>query len=314
MRKATAFAPATIANVAVGFDVLGFSFDEVGDHVSVTLAEEGSIPDGVCISGIEGPDDLPLDPMRNTAAVALRAMRRDLGISACFSVELRKGIPIGSGMGGSAASAVGAVVAANALLDRSLPHEELLAWAIEGEIAASGDAHADNVAPCLHGGLTAVFPGDPPEILTLPVPEGLSCVLVRPQMRMDTREGRAALADTILLADHAEQSARLAGFIAGCFRGDARLMGRAMVDILVEPQRSGQIPGFDSARTAALDAGAIACSMAGSGPSIFAWCVEPDIADAVQSAIRASFEENSTVTDSWISAVPGSAARVLEQA
>ena len=176
-RRATAFAPATVANVAVGFDILGFALDGVGDEV--TVRSDGSTR-GVRIEGITGVvPDLPLDPEKNTASVALLALLDDRRLECGFVISIRKGIPLGSGMGGSAASAVAAVVAADGLLGCVLTDQEKLRYSLEGEKAASGAAHPDNAAACLHGGLVAVVSAEPPEVASIPFPAGIVSVLVQ---------------------------------------------------------------------------------------------------------------------------------------
>ena len=307
---AVAFAPGTVANVAVGFDVLGFALEGVGDRVRVTVDE--SAPEPVVVDGIEGGiAGVPDDPARNTAAVALRAMIDELGLDRRFRIGLWKGIPLGSGMGGSAASAVGAVVAANALLDRPLGRRELLPFALAGEAAASGAPHADNAAPCLFGGLTALVAAEPPSIVEIPVPDGLMCVLVRPELRVDTREARASLARQVPLERFVEQTMYLTGFLAGCFRGDVELIGRSMHDLVAGPQRAARIVGFDAARAAALAAGALAFAVAGSGPSVFAWVRIGDAVSRVERAVLAAFEREGVPAQAWVSRLAGAGARVV---
>ncbi len=217
-QEATAFAPATIANVAVGFDVLGFAFDDVGDRVTVRRSDNP----GVRIASVSG-ESLPADPQENTAGVALLSMIEDIDLQEGFDVELQKGIPLSSGLGGSAASAVGAVVAANHLLERPRSREDLLPYALAGEAVASGAAHGDNVVPCLFGGLVAVIPGASGMTpVHLPVPN-LHCVLVRPNIQLATKAQRQVLPATISLTEHARQSSYLAGFVSALHTGDVAL-------------------------------------------------------------------------------------------
>jgi homoserine kinase len=312
-RQVVAFAPATVANVAVGFDVLGFALEGVGDRVRVRLDAQAPAP--VVVDEIGGGiAEVPSDPARNTAAVALRAMIDGLGLRQRFRLGLWKGIPLGSGMGGSAASAVGAVVAANALLDRPLERRELLEFALVGEAAASGAPHADNAAPCLFGGLTAVVASEPPHIIDIPVPPGLACVVVRPELRVDTREARASLSREVPLERFVEQTMYLTGFLAGCFRGDVDLVGRSMRDLVAGPQRAARIAGFDAARAEALAAGALGFAVAGSGPSVFAWVREGPAVAAVRRAVVAAFESENVPARSWVSRLGCPGARVLPEA
>ena len=311
MHEATAFAPATVANVAVGFDVLGFALEGVGDRVRVSVDEDASEP--VSVESIVGVvADIPTEPKRNTAAVAVAKMIEALDLDVRLRIALDKGIPLGSGMGGSAASAVGAVVAANALLAEPLSPEALLPFALEGEAAASGAPHADNAAPCLFGGMTAVVATDPLRVVDVPTPDGLACVLVRPELRIDTREARAALGDQVPLALSVAQSMRLTGFLIGCHRGDVDLIGQSMQDLIAGPQRATAITGFEAARDAALGAGAIGFAVAGSGPSVFAWVRSMGQAAAVESAVLGAFKSRGVDAQGWVSRLGCAGAHVVD--
>ncbi len=323
-RTATAFAPATVANVAVGFDVMGFSFAELGDLVTVERVDDPD-PEGAVVldwvrgADFEGDQDLPSSPKENTATRALAAMVDDLDLAHGFRVRLEKGIPIGSGMGGSAASAVGAVVAGAALVDQSIPRAQLLRYALAGEAAASGSAdggalaHGDNVAPCLFGGLCCYLPNDPPEVVEIPVPSGLSCVLVRPRLRQDTRAQRAILRDSVSVKDFVLQSAHLAGFIAACFRDDVDLLRRSMRDVVIGPQRASTIPGAWAACAAARTAGALGSSIAGSGPSIFAFVADESETKVVRDAIVGTLAGHDIVSDAWVGPISLEGAKVRER-
>ncbi len=304
----TAFAPATVANVAAGFDVLGFALATPGDRVTVTRDDT---LDGVRVDSIEGVvRDLPRDPDRNTASVAVQSLLRATGERGGFRLSIDKGIALGSGMGGSAASAVAGVVAANRLLARPLARDRLLVHAVAGEHAASGAAHADNAAACLVGGLTAVVGGEPPRVVSIALPPDVCSVVVRPQRRLDTREARAALPSTIPLDRHVAQSQRLAGFVAGCFAGDLELIARSMEDLIAEPARARSIPGFAEARAAALGQGAIGFGIAGSGPSVFAWVLGESQGRQVERAVRAAFAAVGLASDGWVGPLAASGATV----
>jgi len=291
------FAPATVANVAAGFDVLGFAVEGIGDRV--TLVRDDTVQ-GVRIDAIDGVvRDLPTDPTRNTASVAALSLLEASGAPGGFRLTIDKGIALGSGMGGSAASAVAGALAANRMLERPLDRAALLAHAVAGEAVASGAPHADNAAPCLYGGLTAVVGGDPPQVVRVPVPESVRFVVVRPHMRLDTREARAALPANLPLTRHVEQSKRLAGFLAGCFGNDLPLIGRSMEDLIAAPARAGLIPGYERARRAALSGGALGFGIAGAGPSVFAWVVSEDDASCVERALREVFAELELETEAW---------------
>ncbi|MDB4950840.1 MAG: homoserine kinase [Gemmatimonadetes bacterium] len=309
LRSATAFAPASIGNVAAGFDVLGHAMDAVGDLVTVTRSVERGVRI-VSVDGIVG--DLPGDPAANTATAGLLRMVDDLELSFGFEVAIRKGIPLGSGMGGSASSAVAGVVAASAVLDVPLSVDEQFTYAMVGEAVASGAMHGDNVAPILLGGLRLVRAIDPPDIVRVPVPAGIRCVLVHPMLRLDTRTARAVLPRQIPLSLHVRQSAELAGLVAGCFAGDVALIGRALADHVVEPARAPLVPGFHAVQAAARGAGALGCSLSGAGPSLFAWCDGDAMAAAVRAAMTAAFRAAGVESEAWISPVDCPGARIVE--
>lgn len=308
--SATAFAPAGVGNVAVGFDLLGHALDAVGDRVTVSRLDE-PIVEIVDILGCDYP--LPREPERNTATAGLLALIEALELEFGFAVTIHKAIPLGSGMGGSAASAVGALVAANALLDEPLSLEELLGYALVGEAVASGTPHADNLAPCLYGGLTLVRGLESPDVLQIPVPEEIRCVLVHPHLRVDTRDARAVLPRQISLGLHVEQSANLAGFLHGCYTNDLELIGRSLRDEIAEPHREALIPGFRAAKDAAMEAGALGCSISGAGPSVFAWCAGEPRAEEVRSALSDAFSREGITHDLWVSPVNTPGAYVEER-
>ncbi len=306
-RSVTAFAPASVANVTAGYDILGFAIDDVGDRVTVHRDGRG----GVGIRSVVGVvPDLPRDPSANTATAALVAMLEDHPLPHGLAVELDKGIPLGSGMGGSAASAVAAVVAANRFLPEPLPAAELFPYAIVGESAASGASHGDNVAPSLLGGLTAVVGLEPAEAVHLPVPKGLQYVLVHPHLAVETRSARAALAPDVPLERHVHQSMHLAGFVAACFLGDLPLLRRSLVDLVAEPVRAGFIPGFADAKAAALAEGAIGFGIAGSGPSVFALVDSAATSRAVEAAVRSVFRGHRVEADGWVGPIRARGAEV----
>jgi homoserine kinase len=313
-RRATAFAPATVANVAVGFDILGFAVEHVGDRVTVSKTEAPSVVVGEITNadGTPADPDIPSDPARNTATVGLIALREDLKLTHGFEVSIRKGIALGSGMGGSAASAVAGLVAANALLERPLDAESLLPYALLGEQAASAAIHPDNVAPCLLGGLVLVTSLGPLRYVRLPVPEKILTVLAHPHTRIDTRAARRRLRAEVPLADHIRQSASLAGFVAGCYTNDYELIGDCLRDHVVEPQRAPLIRGFAEVKAAAIEAGALGASISGSGPTVFAWVTSHDAAERVRRAMVRAFKKNgASGTDSWVSPVSTRGARVV---
>ncbi len=309
-RSVTAFAPASVGNVGVGFDVLGHALETVGDRVRLTATDHTDIR-LISVSGVVS--DLPGEPTENTALRALLVMQRELSLDTGADVSIEKGIPMGSGMGGSAASAVAAVTAAAEFWSLDLTASQKLHFALQGEEAASGALHADNVAPSLLGGLVLCGPGDPPTATRLPVPDRISCVLVHPRIEIRTREARKMLAPTVDLRDHVRQTMAISGFVAGCYRGDLEMIGRCLKDFVIEPQRQSLIPGFHRVQAGAMGAGAIGCSLSGSGPSIFAWSKAGD-AGAVRAAMLDGFAHEGVECDAWISQVDVPGARIEPQA
>jgi homoserine kinase len=303
---AVAFSPASIGNVAVGFDVLGQSLHGPGDRVTVRLTDDGEVR----ITAIRGVvKDLPLNTGQNTASWALFRMLDQLNHPGFgFEVELDKGIPLGSGMGGSAASAVAALIAANALLPEPLTLSALYNLAMIGEAAASGGSHGDNVAPMLLGGLViAPAHGTPVKV---PVPESIWCALVHPHFVLETRVARAALVGNYELHEFVNQSESLALFLAGCFTGDLSLIRRGLKDVLIEPRRASLIPGFANVKKAALSCGALGSSISGAGPSVFGWFESKSDAERAGSAMAAEFKAVGLGSDILISPAAGPAAKV----
>jgi len=261
------------------------------------------------ITGVAG--DLPVEPARNTAGRAVQAMHAALRLSYGFEIDIDKGIPLASGMGGSAASAVAAVVAANALLQEPVPRLQLLKFAMEGEIVASGSAHIDNIAPCLFGGLVLTVGIDHPRTKQIPVPPGLRCVLVHPHMFLSTREARRILSKTVELSDLVWQCANLAGFISACYTNDLDMIRDAFEDVVVEPQRQALIPGFKDVKRAAMSNGALGCSISGAGPTVFAWCEEA-AAPTIVAAMAEQFALHKLGCDQWVSSIEPKGARVID--
>jgi homoserine kinase len=285
------FAPASVANVGCGFDIFGFPIENLGDIVAARRREEP----GVALIAIEGDDGrLPSTAEKNTAGVSalwlLRRVAETTG-EAQPGVELRleKGMPLASGLGSSAASAVAGAVAVDALLGLNMPRETLLAAAVEGERIVCGCAHADNVAASLYGGFVLVRNGQDPEVVQLPVPPGLACAVVRPHVEIETGAARALLGKEVALAAAVVQWGNVGAMVAGLFRGDHELLRSALHDAVAEPVRSLQVPGFQAMKEAALAAGALGCSLSGSGPSTFALCGDRAGAEAAGEAMAAAF-------------------------
>lgn len=289
----TVFAPATVANVGSAFDVLGFALDSPGDTVTARSTDSGEISI-VNITGDNGR--LSRACRENTAGVSvsallsyLRAQDQSRYGSVGFELELQKGLPIGSGLGSSSASTVAAVVAANELLGTPLTRAELLPFAMEGERVACGAAHADNVAPCLLGGFALVRSYEPLDVISLPSPSSVWVAVVSPHLEVKTFDARRVLRRSVALESAVAQWGNVAALVAGIYQDDLALMGRSLEDRIVEPARAELIPGYGSAKQAAVEAGAVGCSLSGSGPSLFALCASQEQATKVTSAMAASF-------------------------
>jgi homoserine kinase len=303
---ARAFAPACVGNVAVGFDVLGHTIEGAGDSVTVRRIAEPVVR----ITAIRGVvTDLPRDPARNTAGAALLALRQRLGLSWGFELEIDKGIPLGSGMAGSAASCVAALVAANALLDAPLSREALYPFAQAGESLASGSRNGDNVGPMLLGGLVLATER---RLVPIPVPAHWHCALVHPHAVLETLRARAVLDAPFPLDAVVRQGGNLGLVLAGCFKGDAALVKEGLRDELVEPRRAALVAGFAAVQAAARAAGAMGASLSGAGPSVFAWFERVDDAVSGAAAMATAFADAGFASEQWVSPIAGPAARLLD--
>ncbi len=306
----SAFAPASIGNVAVGFDMLGLALTNVGDRVQARKTDGKD----VALAEVRGLDGeihpyLSNNSRENTASIAAQALWDDHGTTGGVELKVHKGVPLQSGMGSSAASAVAAVVAVNALLDTPLPVEALLAYALEGEKYASGGLHADNVAPSLLGGLVLCPKVLLPEVVRLPVPEGVSAVLLHPDLQVNTAHARRRLAKSYTMAQWLEQQGLLAGFVAACATSDIALLRKTLRDVVIEPQRSDAVPCFGAVTEAARRSGALGCSLSGSGPSMFALCADND-ARNIASAMEHACRQQGIGCQSWVSPMTAPGARI----
>ena len=305
MSVASAFSPGSVGNIGVGFDIIGHSIAGIGDTATVSRIAEPTVR----ITAIRGTvTDLPLQAERNTAGAALISLRTALGLPFGFEVELDKGIPLGSGLGGSAASCVAALVAANALLDVPLDAQALYPHALAGEAVASGGMHGDNVGPMLLGGLVLATAE---QLTRINVPADWHCVVVHPHAVLETRQARAVLAGDYALGEFVAQSAQLAQVLLGCERGDAALVRAGLRDTLVEPRRAPLIPGFAAVKQAALDAGAMGASISGAGPSVFAWHEDRETAARAGALMAAAFLAHGLDSDIHVTPISGPAASVL---
>ncbi|WP_149276351.1 homoserine kinase [Pareuzebyella sediminis] len=280
------FCPATIANISCGFDVLGVALDSVGDEMVVRKVPSK----GVHITKLTG-QDLPTETHLNVAGVAALSLLAECDYDGGFEIEIFKKIKAGSGIGSSAASSTGAVWGMNALMGNPFSKLELVKFAMEGERLASGVAHADNVAPALFGGFTLVRSYDPLDIVPINSPPELFATVIHPQIEVKTSDSRKILKTTLSLADGIKQWGNVGGLIAGLYTEDYALIGRSLVDHIVEPIRSILIPGFDKVKSSALEAGALGCGISGSGPSIFSFSRGSETARKVADAMKDVYQK-----------------------
>jgi homoserine kinase len=308
---ARAFAPATVGNIICGFDVFGLALGEPGDEVEAKLRDEP----GVVISAVHGGGGhLPTETAQNVAGLATLAVLSEGGMdNVGIEIEIWKGLPISGGMGGSAASAVAAVVAADALLQTGLSSEALLRCASEGERGPKGDTHPDNIAPALHGGIVMVRPDQPGIVIPLPIPDGLSVALVHPDLELETSAMRGILPDMVPLSQAVGQWADCSAFVVGLYEEDWDLIARSLVDRVAEPHRSRFIPGFEAVRTAGVEAGALGAGLSGSGPSMFALCRTLNEAQSVAAAMADAFAGVGFAgTDTHVSEVANTGAHLIK--
>lgn len=308
MSTVTVFAPATIANLGPGFDVLGVAIDGMGDWITATLKDEA----GVVIERIEGDDGrLSRVVADNTAGIAAQEALRLIGVDRGVTLKIRKGLPLGSGLGSSGASAAAAAWAVNVLFGQPLSKERLLQAGLVAEASVSG-WHADNVGPSLFGGWILIRSYDPLEVIELPSPRDIWFVLVTPQFELPTRRSREAVPDKVSIKQHVANSGNLAALIAALFGGSTRLLGRAMQDAVIEPARAPLIPGFDAVKAAAQEAGALACSISGAGPTLFAVSDDPARAALIAAAMHDAFDTaGGLASDTHIARVDEQGARVV---
>lgn len=309
MKSVRAFAPATVANVCCGFDILGFAVDNPGDEVKLTLRDDKEVR----VVSIEGDGGkLPYDAEKNTASVAVLSFLKSIGSSQGVDVVLKKNLPLGSGMGSSAASGAAALVAINELLDNPLTREQLVPHAMEAERIACGSAHADNVAPSLLGGFVLVRDYQPLDIIKVDATENLFCSLVHPHLELKTEDSRKVLRHSLSLKDMITQTGNIAGLMLGLSKPDYALIGRSLKDVIAEPIRAAFIPGFDAMRKVAVDAGALGFGISGSGPTVFALSETLANAQAAAGAIQVEFEKRKLKADVFVSKVNPQGAYIID--
>ena len=303
------FSPATVANVGPGFDILGFALNDPGDEIIIEKIQ-GSRHKIINST----PASLPLEPGKNVATIALDSMLQELGSKQKFQLTFVKKIPPGSGIGSSAASSAGAVFGANLLLESPFTTRELVPFAMKGEEAASGSAHADNVAPALLGGFVLVRSYNPLDIIDIPCPDKIFCAVVHPAISIATEDSRKILKTTVPLKTAVTQCGNVAGLITGLITGNYRLIKDSMHDVIAEPIRSFLIPEFEKVKEAVLAAGALGCSISGSGPSIFALSESEKTAQEVSSAMLRIFQDADIDCNCFVSKVNQEGIRILAKA
>ncbi|MCL5029657.1 MAG: homoserine kinase [Bacteroidetes bacterium] len=303
------FAPASVTNVSCGFDVLGFAIDWPGDEVILRITDSP----GIKISKITGEDGrLPLDPQKNTAGVSLISMTENLKFDKGIEIEIHKKMALGSGLGSSAASAVASVFALNEILDHPFPKKELLPFALEGEkLTCGGTPHADNVSACLMGGFVIVRSVNPIDVININTPADLYCTIIHPHLEINTSDTRKILRKQILLSDAVKQWGNVAGLVAGLMNKDYELISRSLQDVIIEPIRSILIPGFNEIKNAAVNAGALGCSISGSGPSIFAFSKSNSTAEKVGAAMNVILKSLDLSGDLYISKINHEGPKVI---
>ena len=301
------FAPATVANVTCGFDILGFPLEDVGDVLTLKVTKEKQIR----ITKIEG-FNLPYEASKNVAGVVIQKLVQDLGINFGFEVEIEKGVKPGSGIGSSAASAAAATFAVNELAGKPLKIKELVKYAMEGEKLASGIPHADNVAPSLIGDFTLIRSYDPLDIIQLDSPADLFCTLIHPHIQINTADSRKILKKNISLELAIKQWGNVAGLITGINLSDYDLIGRSMNDVIIEPTRSILIPMFEKIKEASIRAGALGCGIAGSGPSVFAFSKGEKMAMAVNDVMSEIYRNIDVNFDLYVSKINPKGAFVIK--
>lgn len=309
MKEINVFAPATVANVVCGFDVLGFAVNEPGDEVVMRLVDQP----GVRLLKITGDNGrLPLDSAKNTVSASVQHYlnhlnRLDVGVE----IELHKKMPIGSGLGSSSASTVAGLYAINQLMGNLLTAKELVPFAMKGEELACGFGHADNVAPALMGGFVLVRSYEPLDLIALPTPENLFAAIVYPEVNVPTKDARQMMPSKVLLKDAVTQWGNVAGLVSGLFLGDIDLIGRSMKDVLIEPVRSILIPDFEILRDLAMQNGAVGFGISGSGPSVFALAKDPDTARKITDSQQQHLSKIKINSNAYVSSVNAEGPRTL---
>lgn len=306
MNEIKIFCPATIANLSCGFDVLGLCLENIGDEMIIRKSSEK----GIRITKIIGAD-LPLETKKNVAGVAALALLDSVDTEFGFEIEIHKKIKAGSGIGSSSASAAGVVFGINELLGKPFIRNQLVDFAMKGEVVASGSEHADNVAPCLLGGFTLVRGYNPLDVIRIDSPSEMYAVVLHPHIEVKTADARAVLQPMISLKSAITQWGNVGGLIAGLYTSDYELIGRSLEDVIVEPLRKHLIPNFDQVKNVALQNGALGSGISGAGPSIFALCKGQDIAEKVAFAMSESYKNTGISFDVYMSKINSDGCKII---
>ena len=295
------FAPATVANVGVGYDILGFAIDGPGDEIIVRPGKQ----EGLTISKITGcKNKLPFHPEKNTAGFGALKLLEHLNLQGePIEMEIHKKMPFGSGLGSSAASAAGGVFAINEYLKRPLPLRELAKFAVLGESVADGAIHGDNVIPSLLGGIILIRDNDSYDFVKLPVPIGLHAFVIYPHVEIMTRDARAVLSDKLTLQNHIKQNGNLGGLISGLYTSDFELIERSLTDHVIEPQRAKLIPHFYDLQEIAMNNGAMNYTISGAGPSMFGFCMNNLVGETILEKLKSFLGDKKIDSDCFISTI-----------
>jgi homoserine kinase len=309
MESIRVFAPATVANVSCGFDILGFALNNPGDEILLRKNNSGMVKI-IEITGDGGK--LPYEPEKNSASAVISNFLQHLNLDIGVDLHLHKRMPLGSGLGSSAASSVAAAYAINAMLGNPMKISKVLKFAMFGELVACGSEHADNVAPALYGGFVLIRSYDPLDVIKLPAPEDLYASVIHPQIEIKTKDARDILKKEIQLKNAIKQWGNVGGLISGLYESDYELIGRSMEDHIIEPIRSILIPGYDIVKKAAMDSGVLGCGISGSGPSVFALSKGRQIAESAGEKMKKEFKNIGIESDIYVSKVNNQGPLVLE--
>jgi homoserine kinase len=309
MESIKVFAPASVSNVGPGFDIMGFALNEPGDEIILRKSKTDTIE----IAKITGDGGkLPIDPKKNTVTVGIKALLNSLNIKAGLKVEIRKKMGFGSGLGSSAASAVGGVFAANELLGLNLSKDELLKPAMHGEYIASKAMHADNVAPALYGGFILIRCYNPIDIIKVPIKANLYCSIIYPDIEVKTSEARKLVKKSVRIHSAISQAGNSASLITALLTKDYKLLSRSIVDSLAEPYRARLVKGYDQIRAAALYAGALNCNITGSGPSMFAFSRSKTKAEEIVKSMKKASSKFTKKNTTYISRINMTGPKILD--